>query len=122
MNLIQYFLNVVAEEAGEVSQAALKANRFGLRDVYPKKFRGTAQDRLVHELNDLMEAIHIAQEVGALPKTLWDGGKMAEKRAKLIKYAFYSYRKRILKQSPARLRQPTDQSPTRRRRRCAHRS
>ena len=58
MNESQYILNKIAEEASEVSKAALKAAEFGLDDVYPVE-SGTTFERLVYELNDLLATVEM---------------------------------------------------------------
>src|ERR1041385_7734897 len=56
----------LAEEAAEVAQAAAKILRFGIDDRYPM---GSAKDRLILELNDLVAVIEELGQCGVLPPT-----------------------------------------------------
>ena len=47
----QYLLYCIAEEAGEVAQAAAKALRFGMEDEHEGK---TCAERLLSEIHDLV--------------------------------------------------------------------
>ena len=56
MTRTQYLLCKLAEEASEVSKAALKAQQFGLNEVYPKTGLTNAE-RLTEEINDLIASL-----------------------------------------------------------------
>lgn len=52
MNKLEYLLGCLAEEGGEIVQAACKANRFGLYDKHPKRGDTTNEQDIVAEFND----------------------------------------------------------------------
>lgn len=99
----QYLLTQLAEEAAEVSQAALKAVRFGLNDTYPLVTSPTTLERLKAELSDLVGVI---QEIESLPAghpglqslsgALTNALRIENKRNKIRDYMAYSERKGIL--------------------------
>lgn len=97
MNLREYLLQCITEESAEVIQAAGKIQRFGPKDKYPKKYKGTTTDRLVHELNDLMGAVEEAVSAGILPRNWFRCALVHEKQRKIRKYMKYSRRKRRLR-------------------------
>lgn len=67
MNEIEHLLSVVGEEGAEVTQAASKANRFGLMDGYPNTDRTNAGD-LLKEFAQLEAVIEMLEERGALTR------------------------------------------------------
>lgn len=62
MNLNQYYLIKLAEEAAEVAQIALKAAHFGLSEVQPGRAETNAE-RVYAELNDMLAMVHRLGEV-----------------------------------------------------------
>jgi NTP pyrophosphatase (non-canonical NTP hydrolase) len=90
MNLKEYLLTCLAEEAAEVSQGAAKAIRFGLDDRYPDAGSPTTEAKLLAELNDLLGVVALCQIHGILPNNLWDRGRMDDKQEKVRKYMEYS--------------------------------
>jgi len=61
MNRIEYLLGVVAEEATETAQAALKALRFGLDDHHPDNDIPN-REKLVIEYNQLQASMQLLDE------------------------------------------------------------
>ncbi len=80
-----------AEEASEVAQALSKRLRFGSNDVYPMQ-DGTAGNRVICELIDLLTMIDMCQAEGLIP--VFDPAivprLMELKRQKVEKYLLYS--------------------------------
>ena len=93
MNLQQYLLVKLAEEAAEVAQIALKAAHFGLSEVQPGTEVTNAQ-RIYAELNDVMAMVHRLTEVSN-GEFAFDIGQpdhlaIAQKLAKVEHYLGYS--------------------------------
>jgi len=63
MNLNQYLLTKLAEEASEVAKISLKTQQFGFNEVCPGQ-RFTNAERLHQELDDLQAAIEMLNDVG----------------------------------------------------------
>lgn len=63
MNLTQYLLGKLAEEAAEVAQMALKCQQFGLGDIY---IHEPNSERLRCELYDLMAIIELLNKAAHL--------------------------------------------------------
>jgi hypothetical protein len=61
MNKTQYLLTKLAEEASEISQAALKAQQFGFDSINPYN-QYTNLESLHGELNDLWAIIEMLNE------------------------------------------------------------
>lgn len=89
MNKTQYLLCKLAEEASEVAQIALKAQQFGLDEVYPKVGLRNSE-RLTQELNDLMASITMLVEAGYVYQP--DDIAIQKKYEKVEKYMEYSQR------------------------------
>jgi hypothetical protein len=93
MNLNQYFLVKIAEEASEVAQIALKAAHFGLSEIQPGRAETNAE-RVYAELNDLLAMVHRLGEVSS--GEFWfdigspDHAAIATKLAKVEHYLAYS--------------------------------
>lgn len=87
MGLDQFLLGKVAEEACEISQAALKAQQFGLAEVYPASGESNLR-RLHRELDDLQGILRMlnARDFGYEP----DESAIAEKQEKVLKFLKYS--------------------------------
>lgn len=89
MNRIEHLLTCVSEEAGEVTQAACKAGRFGLTDHPPGGGLQNA-DYMVRELNDLLAIFEMLQEEGVPLKGIGDRQAIFEKKAKVRAFMLYS--------------------------------
>ena len=64
----EHLLVILAEECSEVAQRASKALRFGLEEIQPGELsKSTNADRIMHEYADLVAAIEMLQQCGALP-------------------------------------------------------
>jgi hypothetical protein len=59
MNMLEYLLSNLAEEASEVAHAAAKTQRFGLEDRYEGS---TNRERLLAELHDIRTVADILLE------------------------------------------------------------
>jgi hypothetical protein len=59
MNIHEHLLTCLAEESGEIAQAAHKALRFGIDDGYPGTERTNRRD-IVQEVNDLIGGAGVA--------------------------------------------------------------
>ena len=66
MNAEQYLLICLAEEAAELSHAALKAARFGLDDQFHPEPERRPRALLLSELYDLMAVTALLEEAGYL--------------------------------------------------------
>jgi hypothetical protein len=65
LNVNDHLLVCLAEEAGEVTQAATKALRFGLTDR-PFKVPTTNAERILCEVHDLLAVYEMLQERGLI--------------------------------------------------------
>lgn len=81
----KYLLGVLAEEAAEVSQRAIKAQRFGLNEMQPGQDL-TNVERLVNELVDVVAVCGML----SLPHPDHLDDKINIKIAKVEKYWAYS--------------------------------
>jgi hypothetical protein len=94
MNITEHLLTALGEEGAEITQAASKALRFGLDDVYPSTAKNpngaSTTERLVDELNDLMGVIEILQDRKILPITWFSPEKVDAKKVKILKYLQYA--------------------------------
>jgi len=63
MNKIEHLLLCLAEEAGEVVQAAGKAGRFGLNDQ-PSPDKLSNNEYIVREVNDVLAILELLKEEG----------------------------------------------------------
>lgn len=107
MNIIEYLLNQVQEEGGELIQAAAKANRFGLSSPDPRTGI-TNRQTLVAELNDLKAAVELldaalVSEGQPSLEGLGDRAAIDTKKAKVIRYAKYSVEAGTLDYAPGSL-------------------
>ena len=92
MTIEQYLLGKVAEEAAEVIVRANKAARFGLTEVQPGQPHDN-RERLRDELEDLLVAVQLLQDLRLLPVICpyWDKHAARDtKIAKVLKYYDYS--------------------------------
>lgn len=89
MTILEHLLTCLAEEGGEITQAATKALRFGLLD-YPHEGAPTNTEQLVAELNDLLGVARSLVEVGALPHEWQSETAQEAKRLKVAHYMSYS--------------------------------
>lgn len=96
MNIREYLLTCLSEECAEIIQAIGKIQRFGPKDKYPKKYKGTTTDRLVEELNDFKGVIAECVMHDVIDGDWSDYSKIFAKRLKMRKYMKYSRRKRTL--------------------------
>jgi hypothetical protein len=72
LDRIQYLLAKISEEGGEVTQAAMKAQIFGLEDFHPKNEQVNIVG-LLNEVNDLLAVTEmlvetIADDFSGLPE------------------------------------------------------
>jgi hypothetical protein len=82
----QHLLICLIEECAEVSHRVSKALRFGLFESQPGQDHNNAQ-RIEYEMRDLLTAVQVIQEDGALA---FDLKPSEEKRAKIEKYLTYA--------------------------------
>lgn len=88
MNLSEYLLTKLGEEANEVGQRTSKAQCFGL-DEKQEGQDLTNAERLNYELNDLFATLDILHEYGIF-KFRADLDAQARKKKKILKYMIYS--------------------------------
>lgn len=94
MNRLELLFEVLAEEAAEISQIAIKNNRFGMNEICPGQPLTNAQ-RAHIEIDDLMAMIEILNDeynFGYTPSR----GNIENKKKKFNKYAEYSRQLGIL--------------------------
>lgn len=89
MNTIEHLLACLAEEGGEIAQAAGKAGRFGLQDTNPSDGISN-QDRLVQEINDALSVAELLQEEGVEMLGVGDRAAIEAKKAKVRRYMAYA--------------------------------
>lgn len=82
-------LVILCEEAGEVIQAATKALRWGLEEVYPETGQSNV-DRLVDEMIDFIAVGKMLQVNGSLPMKIESIEKIKAKQLKVEKYLLHS--------------------------------
>ena len=87
MQLVQFLLTKAAEECNEIAQAALKAQQFGLAEVYPATGESNEQ-RIKRELDDLQGILRMMEVVGFVYEP--DENAIAEKQEKVLKFLKYS--------------------------------
>jgi phosphoribosyl-ATP pyrophosphohydrolase len=97
MNKQEYLLDQLMEEAAEVIQAASKAIRFGIFDLWEEK-RKTNKEALIDEINDFYGVIKVLQEEGILPYDLNDAQKVSKKRNKVRQFMRYAKERGTLKE------------------------
>lgn len=100
MDQLQYVAGLVAEEASEIAQAALKVSRFGIRSVDPATGQ-TGLQKLIAELNDLEGVLLLLDEELQAQGLSLDGrgDKKAidDKVQKVLKYAAISIERKLLR-------------------------
>lgn len=85
-----YLLATIAEEAGEIAQAAGKCLRFGLNDKHPKN-GGTAIENLAGEITDLLGAYELLMnERGLTIPPVGQEDQIDEKKKKMEKWWRYA--------------------------------
>lgn len=92
MDMTEYLLTLIAEEAVEVAKRATKALRFGLEEVQPGQEETNAQ-RLAGEYIDLITAIRMLEEhteTALLPSGAARKAMIDAKIAKIKKFMEYS--------------------------------
>jgi NTP pyrophosphatase (non-canonical NTP hydrolase) len=82
---VEYLLECVAEESGEIVQAAIKGSRFGLNDFWEPRNKSN-RDQLILEINDLFGVVALLQEMGQLPEVILNSEAIEAKKAKLIHF------------------------------------
>lgn len=97
MNTTEHLLCVLAEEAAELAQAAMKAARFGLDDRYPESGITTAA-KIIAEHNDVMGVICMLKQRGLISQDIY--GELAS-RARVEKWIEYSRKKGTLRDDSA---------------------
>lgn len=91
MNLQEYILNSVSEEASEIAQASSKCLRFGMVDFHPSNGMQPNGERLIQEVNDLIAIVELLGEHNFLNiNKLNDFGTKQLKKEKFYKYLGYS--------------------------------
>jgi len=89
MNKVEYLLTKVAEEAGEVSQIAMKCMQFGTDEVYQLIGKSNAE-RLREEFNDVYAVMQMLVAEGVIQNPLIDKDYIKAKKLKVKKYMGYS--------------------------------
>ena len=84
MTITDHLLVLLAEEAGEVTQAATKALRFGLNDFNPKT-EIINKDNIIFEFNDLLAVMELLNDNNSI-ETVIDRGLIEQKKLKISKY------------------------------------
>ena len=87
MDLQQYLLGKLSEEASEVAQIALKNQQFGMREVFPGQPLTNA-DRAHLELDDLYAVVEMLNDMGFEYKP--NRFRIDAKKDKVVKYLKYS--------------------------------
>lgn len=82
---VEYALQKLQQECAEVIHIASKCTLFGVYSIHPKT-KEVNQDRLVEELKDLLVAIEILQEFGALPSIELSTQEREERNFNFYKY------------------------------------
>lgn len=86
---IAHLVACVAEEAGEIAQAAGKILRFGLFDRHPKRGNIDNLTLLVKEVNDLLACMEMLDEMG-LNCDLACSGMINAKKERVEEYILYA--------------------------------
>jgi NTP pyrophosphatase (non-canonical NTP hydrolase) len=102
MNIHEHLLTCLAEESGEIAQAAHKALRFGIDDGYPGTERTNRRD-IVQEVNDLIGVLELLCENGIRLDGLLDREAIEAKKTKVKKYMEYAVERGCLDLTGARL-------------------
>lgn len=88
MNLQEYMLSKLQEEAIEVSHAISKAKTFGLHDVNPNT-NTTNAEHIVQEFAEMQAVLEMCYELGIPLPTITDESLRDRKEAKKIKVLQY---------------------------------
>ena len=90
MNKIEHLLMCVAEEAGEVAQAAGKSGRFGVTDSHPKRDMVPNNEYLVKEVNDLLAVLEMLIESGVPLHGIGNREDIEAKKHKVLHFMEYA--------------------------------
>lgn len=85
---VNHLLFCLAEEAGEVVQAACKAGRFGLDDCYDNGVNNI--DKLSQEINDLLAIVELLEDRGVYFKDFAEVAPIQAKKEKVKTYMKYA--------------------------------
>jgi len=89
MNRLAHLLACVGEEAGEISQAVGKAQRFGLLDTNPSS-KNSNWDDLLNEYHDMVAVIEmLCDEFGSVVY-LVDRERVDRKKQRVEKWMIYA--------------------------------
>lgn len=86
--LDEYLLSCLAEEAAEIIQATMKAERFGLDDIHPKRGNNTNRECISIEIDDLIAVADLLRERGVIRPPSPEN--VAAKKMKVSAWAEYS--------------------------------
>ncbi len=89
MYKIEYLLACIAEEGGEISQAACKSLRFGLSDKAPYSDSTNSQN-IVKEVNDLLAVVEMLNEECRQLSGIGDRDEIQKKKNKVNRFMEYS--------------------------------
>ena len=89
MNKVEHLYMCVAEECGEITQAAGKSGRFGYDD-YPPGGGLPNNEYLVREVNDLLGVLELLEEEGIPLPGVGDRAMIEEKKAKVKRFMEYA--------------------------------
>lgn len=84
MNREQFLLGKIAEEAGEVTQIAIKAQQHGLSRAFTKE--DTNIERIVSELNDLLAVVIMLD--GSIAAKITINNEAQMKKREKVEYWF----------------------------------
>ena len=87
MNLVQFLLSRLAEEASEVSQIALKAQQYGIDEKWTDSPRTNAE-RIHIELDDVLALVELLNDHGF--NFVSSPARRNAKKQKIFKYLKYS--------------------------------
>ena len=98
MDLENYLLVCLMEEASEITQAAAKSIRFSLDDHHPERENQTNEDELLEEFYQCITIVEMLQEKNILKELSEEKIQCIKKnkKDKVIKYMSYSKEKRQL--------------------------
>lgn len=91
MNKIEHLLVCLGEECAEIQQAASKALRFGLDDGAPSGTTTNLED-IEKEFAELLGVVSLLKDEGIINVDATDP-RIAEKKAKVLKYMEYAAQK-----------------------------
>jgi NTP pyrophosphatase (non-canonical NTP hydrolase) len=88
-SLEEYLLDCLAEEAGEVTQMAMKCARFGFDDRWPDKRTGSNREELKIEI---LQLVAVAEMLGIIDNRNFfsESDVLDNKKKKVEKYYDYS--------------------------------